>query len=76
MLRNEEQTIEKKVVIKKERIYVPERKLRKEIIQLHHDTPVRRHGRRWKTIELVIRNYQQLGVTKKVEKYIDGYNTC
>ena len=32
MLKDEEQTIEKKVVIKKERIYVPKRELKREVI--------------------------------------------
>jgi len=29
--------------MKEERIYVPEEKLRGEIIQLHHDTPIGEH---------------------------------
>jgi len=32
-------------------------KLRAEIIRLYHDTPVRGHGRLWKTVELVTRNF-------------------
>jgi len=32
--------------MKEERIYVPEGELRGNIIQLHHNTPVREHGRR------------------------------
>ena len=47
-----------------------------EIIQLHHDIPVGGHGGRWKTTELVTRNYWWPGVMKKVGKYIDGYDTC
>jgi len=31
--------------------------LKIEIIQLHHDVPVTGHGGRWKTTELVMRNY-------------------
>jgi len=31
--------------------------LRAEIIQLHHDVPVAGHEGRWKTTELVTRNY-------------------
>jgi len=31
--------------------------LRREIIQLHHDTPVGGHGERWKMAELIARNY-------------------
>ena len=31
--------------------------LRVEIIKLHHDVPAAGHGGRWKTVELVTRNY-------------------
>ena len=75
-LRDKEWTIEKGVVIKKGQIYMPERKLRREIIQLHHNMPVGGHGGRQKTTELLTRNYWQPGVTKEGGKYVDGYNTC
>ena len=43
-LKDEEWKIENGIVLKEERIYVPEGDLRREIIQLHHDTPVEGHG--------------------------------
>jgi len=44
-LRGEEWKIEGDLVIKKEKIYVPKDvELRAEIIQLHHDVLVARHG--------------------------------
>jgi len=55
---------------------VPEGELRGEIIQLHHNTPVGGHRGRWKTAELVVRNYWWPGVTKEVERYMDGCDTC
>ena len=70
-LKDEEWEIEDGVVLKEGRIYVPEGKLRREVIQLHHDTPVGGHGGRWKTTELVTRNYWWPGVTKEVGKYVD-----
>jgi len=76
MLRYEEWEIEDGVVLKEGRIYVPEGELRGEIIQLHHDTPVGGHGERWKTTELVTRNYWWPGVTKEVGKYMDGCDAC
>jgi len=75
-LRDEEWEIEDSVVLKEGRIYVPEGELRGEIIRLHHDTPVGGHGGRWKTTELVTRNYWWPGVTKEVGKYVDGCNAC
>ena len=75
-LKDEEWRIEDGIVMKKRKIYMLEGKLRGEIIQLHHDTPVRGHGGRWKTMELVTRNYWWPGVTKEVGKYVDGCDTC
>jgi len=45
-LRDEEWEIKDRVVLKEGRIYVPEGELRREIIRLHHDTPVGGHGGR------------------------------
>jgi len=50
--------------------------LRIEIIQLHHDIPVARHRGKWKTIELVTRNYWWPGVTKDVGKYVEECEIC
>ena len=76
ILRDEKWEIEDGVVLKEGRIYVPEGELRGEIIRLHHDTPVGGHGGRWKTTELVTRNYWWPGVTKEVGKYVDGCDAC
>jgi len=46
ILKDEEWEIEEGIVMKEERIYVPEGELRGEIIQLHHDTPIGGHGGR------------------------------
>ena len=46
--------------------------LRTEIIQLHHDVLVAGHRGRWKTMELVTRNYWWLGIMKNVGKYVNG----
>jgi len=75
-LRDEEWEIEDGVVLKEGRIYVPEGELRGEVIRLHHDTPVGGHGGRWKTTELITRNYWWPGVTKEVGKYVDGCDAC
>ena len=57
-LRGEEWKIEGDLVIKEGKIYVPKDiELRAEIIWLHHDVLAAGHGRCWKTVELVMRNY-------------------
>ena len=75
-LKDEEWEIEDGIVLKEGRIYVPEGDLRREIIQLHHDTPIGGHGGRWKMAEFVVRNYWWPGITKEVGRYVDGYDAC
>jgi len=46
------------LVLKKGKVYVPkDEQLRVEVIQLHHDVPAAGYRGRWKTVELVMRNY-------------------
>jgi len=62
-------------VLKEEKIYVlKDEELRVEIIQLHHDVPAAEHRGRWKTVELVTRNYWWPGVMRDVGKYVEGYD--
>ena len=69
--------IEGDLVLKEGKVYVPKNEeLRAKVIWLHHDVPVAGHGKRWKTVELVIRNYWWLGVTRNVGKYIEGCDLC
>ena len=76
-LRDEEWQIEEGLVLKEERVYIPkDEKLRVEIIQLHHDTPIAGHEGQWKMVELVTRNYWWPEVMKEVKRYVEGYNQC
>ena len=69
--------MEDNLVLKEGKIYVPkDEELRVEIIRLHHDVPAAGHGGRWKTVELVTRNYWWLGVTRDVGKYVEGCDLC
>jgi len=57
-LRGEEWKIERDLVIKEGKIYVPrDVELRAEIIRLYHDVSVVGYGGQWKMVELVTRNY-------------------
>jgi len=76
ILRDEEWEVEDRIVMKEGRIYMPEEDLRRKIIQLHHDTMVGGHGGRWKTMELIGRNYWWPGITKEVGRYMDRYDAC
>ena len=77
VLQGDEQQIEKDLVLKKGKVYVPkDEKLRVEIIHLHYDELVAEYRGRQKTTELVIKNYQQSRVTIDVGKYVDKCNIC
>ena len=76
-LRRNEWKLEEDLVLKEGKIYVPkDEELRAEVIRLHHDVLAAGHGERWKTVELVTRNYWWLGVTRDVGKYVEGCNLC
>ena len=76
-LQGNEWKIEEDLVLKEGKIYVPkDEELRVEIIRLHHDVPAAGHGGRWKTVELVTKNYWWLGVMRDVGKYVKGCDLC
>ena len=69
--------IEGKLVLKEGKVYVPkDEELRAEVIWLHHDVLVAGHEGRWKTVELVTRNYWWPGVIRDVGKYVEGCDLC
>ena len=44
---------------------------RAEIIWWHHDVLVAGHGRQWKMVKLVTRNYWWLRVTRDIGRYVE-----
>ena len=65
------------MVLKKGKVYVlKEAELRAEIIWLHHDVLTARHREKWKTVELVTRNYWWPEVTRDIGRYVEGCNLC
>jgi len=72
-LRGNEWQIEGELVVKEEKMYIPkDKELRAEVIRLHHDVLAVGHRGRWKTVELVTRNYWWPGVTRDIGKYVEG----
>ena len=75
VLRENEWQIEGDLVLKEKKVYVLKNEtLRVEIIWLYHNMLVVGYREKWKTMELVMRNYQWLEVTKNIGRYIEGYN--
>jgi len=76
-LQGNEWKIEGELVLKEGKVYVPkDEELRAEVIGLHHDVPAAEHGGRWKTVELVTRNYWWPGVTRDIGKHMEGCDLC
>jgi len=76
-IQREEWQIEGDLILKKEKVYVlKDEELRTEIIWLHHDVLAVGHGKKWKMVELVTRNYWWPGVMREVEKYVEGCDQC
>ena len=65
------------LVLFRGRVYVPlDTQLRHDIVEAHHDTPVTGHSGRWKTTELVARNYWWPGMGRYIAKYVKGCDLC
>ena len=76
-LRENEWKIEGELVLKEGKVYVSkDEELRTEVIRLHHDVPAAGHGGRWKTVELITRNYWWPGVMRDVGRYMEGCDLC
>jgi len=76
-IQGEEWKMEGELILKKRKVYIPkDEELRTEIIWLHHNVPVAGHRGKWKTAELVTRNYWWLGVTREVGRYVEGCDLC
>ena len=61
------------------KVYIPKSKddhLRRRLVQIHHDLPSAGHPGRWKTYELVSRNYWWPGMTTFVKHYVTGCDMC
>jgi hypothetical protein len=76
-VRNAEWEEEDGVVLFRGRLYVPlDAQLRHDIVAGHHDTPVVGHPGRWKTHELVGRNYWWPGMSRYVAQYVASCDKC
>jgi hypothetical protein len=61
------------------KVYIPrstDDHLRRRIVQIHHDLPSAGHPGRWKTYELVSRNYWWPSMTIFVKNYVKGCDIC
>ena len=58
-------------------LYVPRNKeLREDIIRIHHDDPIAGHPGRYKTQELITRDFWWPGMQREIRQYITGCDSC
>jgi len=68
---------EQGLILFRGKVYVPkDPELRRAIVEAHHDSQVTGHPGRWKTLELVSRNYWWPGISRYVASYVKGCDRC
>ena len=75
----EEWNYENGLLLYRGKVYIPKDKdeqLRRRIVQAHHDLPSAGHPGRWKTYELVSRNYWWPGMSIFIKNYVAGCDIC
>lgn len=73
----EEWNTENGLLLFRGKVYVPkDLELRKELVRLHHDIPAVGHPGRYKTLELLSRNYWWPSMSKFVHEYVDTCDIC
>ena len=76
-IRKAEWEVEDGILKFRERIYVPnDPDLRRQILSQHHDSKIAGHPGRWKTLELVSRNYWWPRLSRFVASYVRGCDLC
>ena len=76
-IRGAEWSEEDGLILHCNRVYVPlDTKLRHNIVRAHHDTPQTGHPGRWRTTELVSRNYWWPGMGRYIANYVKTCDLC
>jgi len=77
MVRSMEWSEEEGLLQFRGKIYVPwNADLRRRVVSLCHDTKVAGHLRRWKTLELVSRNYWWPQMSRYIRQYVSTCDLC
>lgn len=73
----EDWSVEEGLILYQGKVYVPkDETIRWDIVKTYHDSIPVGHPGRWKTFEMVSRNYWWPGMSNFVERYVAGCDTC
>ena len=73
----EEWNLEDGIILYRGQIYVPkDDSLQCEVVMRYHDHVATSHPGRWKTYELISREFWWPGISTFVKSYVDGCATC
>jgi hypothetical protein len=73
----EEWAEEQGLILFRGKVYVPKNEeLRRKIVEAHHDSTLAGHPGRWKTLELVSRNYWWPNLARYIANYVKGCDRC
>src|ERR1700761_236126 len=75
-VKSSEWTMENSLLHYRGKIYVPRSDLHRKISALCHDTKLAGHPGRWKTLELVSRNYWWPQMSRYIGKYVSTCDMC
>lgn len=76
-IEGQEWSQEQGLILFQGKVYVPKNPdLRRQLVELHHDSLMAGHPGRWKTLELVSRNYWWPGMSRYVAAYVKGCDKC
>ena len=75
-VRSSEWSLKNSLLYYQGKVYVPGTELRCQILTLCHDSKLAGHPRRWKTLELVSRNYWWPQMSRYIGKYVSTCDMC
>ena len=73
-IQSSEWSMENGLLYYRGKVYIPRPELCRRIVALCHDSKLAGHPGRWKTLELVSRNFWWLQMSRYIGKYVSTYN--